>query len=94
MEVEGKSFPNVKERRGMIKKFKVRVDGKEYSVEVESVEEEKGLKGTPREHEPHFRRNNCRGEEAGCRASTFSNKGEVCGCADAGGCGKNKLQAR
>ena len=48
MEVEGQSFPNVKERRGMIKKFKVRVDGKEYSVEVESVEEEKGLKGTPR----------------------------------------------
>ena len=47
MEVEGKSFPNVKERRGMIKKFKVRVDGKEYSVEVESVEEAKGLKGTP-----------------------------------------------
>ena len=48
MEVEGKSFANVKERRGMIKKFKVRVDGKEYSVEVESGEEEKGLKGTPR----------------------------------------------
>ena len=47
MEAEGKSFPNVKERRGMIKKFKVRVEGKEYSVEVESVEEAKGLKGTP-----------------------------------------------
>ena len=30
----------------MIKKFKVRVDGKEYSVEVESVEEEKSLEGT------------------------------------------------
>ena len=47
MEVEGKSFPNVKERRGMIKKFKVRVEGKEYSVEVESVEDEKCLEGTP-----------------------------------------------
>jgi len=35
-------------RRGMIKKFKVRVDGKEYSVEVESVEEEKDLEGTAR----------------------------------------------
>ena len=32
----------------MIKKFKVRVDGKEYSVEVESVEEARGLEGTPR----------------------------------------------
>ncbi len=32
----------------MIKKFKVRVDGKEYSVEVESVEEEKDLEGTAR----------------------------------------------
>ena len=32
----------------MIKKFKVRVDGKEYSVEVESVEEGKGLEGTTR----------------------------------------------
>ena len=48
MEVEGKSYPNVKERRGMIKKFKVRVDGKEYSVEVESVEEAKGIEGTTR----------------------------------------------
>ena len=48
MEVEGQSFPNVKERRGMIKKFKVRVEGKEYSVEVESVEDEKCLEGTPR----------------------------------------------
>jgi biotin carboxyl carrier protein len=32
----------------MIKQFKVRVDGKEYSVEVESVEGEKSLKGTTR----------------------------------------------
>jgi biotin carboxyl carrier protein len=32
----------------MIKKFKVRVDGKEYSVEVESVEEERGLEGATR----------------------------------------------
>ena len=47
MEVEGKGYPNVKERRGMIKKFKIRVDGKEYSVEVESVEDEKSLAGTP-----------------------------------------------
>ena len=29
----------------MIKKFKIRVDGKEYSVEVESVEEAKSLEG-------------------------------------------------
>ncbi len=48
MEVEGQSYTNIKVRRGMIKKFKVRVDGKEYSVEVESVEEEKDLEGTAR----------------------------------------------
>ena len=48
MEVEGKSYTTIKVRRGMIKQFKVRVDGKEYSVEVESVEEEKDLEGTAR----------------------------------------------
>ncbi len=48
MEVERQSYTNIKVRRGMIKKFKVRVDGKEYSVEVESVEEEKDLEGTTR----------------------------------------------
>jgi glutaconyl-CoA decarboxylase len=45
LEVERKSYSNIKERQGMIKKFRVKVDGKEYSVEVESVEEEKSLKG-------------------------------------------------
>ena len=52
MEVEGKSYPIVKERRGMIKKFKIRVDGKEYRVEVESVEDEKCLEGTARNINP------------------------------------------
>jgi biotin carboxyl carrier protein len=52
MEIEGKSYANVKERRGMIKKFKIRVDGKEYRVEVESVEEERGLEGTTRTINP------------------------------------------
>ena len=37
----------------MIKQFKVRVDGKEYSVEVESVEEEKDLEGAARTQ--HYR---------------------------------------
>ena len=63
------------ERRGMIKKFKVRVDGKEYSVEVESVEVEKGLEKTTRTINPSRRKNTSRSEEASCRASTFSNKG-------------------
>ena len=36
----------------MIKKFKVRVDGKEYSVEVESVEDEKSLERTTRNINP------------------------------------------
>ena len=43
MEIKRKSYANTKERMGMIKKFKIRVDGKEYSVEVESVDEDKGL---------------------------------------------------
>ena len=52
MEIERKTCANVKERRGMIKKFKIRVDGKEYSVEVESVEDEQSLEGTTRNINP------------------------------------------
>jgi pyruvate carboxylase subunit B len=41
VENKGKGKVNRKLRERMIKKFRVRVDGKEYYVEVEGVEEEK-----------------------------------------------------
>ena len=48
MENEGKDEIDAKKRRKMKKKFKVKVDGKEYVVEVEGIEEVGGSgKGVP-----------------------------------------------